>query len=92
MVRSSSSIFTRHTARSIETVQGLRYRSSTMSSKTEGASAVAAASKGDTSNSAKAEKSLIEALEEDDEFEEFQPEHWSKSETSINAAMDGQLG
>ena len=25
-------------------------------------------------------KALIEALEEDDEFEEFEPEHWGKDE------------
>jgi hypothetical protein len=31
------------------------------------------------------EKSLLEALEEDDEFEEFQPEHWSKSDTNAAA-------
>jgi DSS1/SEM1 family len=61
-----------------------------MSNKTEGASAVAAESKGEASNSTKAEKSLIEALEEDDEFEEFQPEHWSKSETSAAAAASTQ--
>ena len=24
---------------------------------------------------------IMEALEEDDEFEEFEPEHWSKTET-----------
>ena len=29
----------------------------------------------------KATKDLIEALEEDDDFEEFEPEHWSKGQT-----------
>jgi DSS1/SEM1 family len=61
-----------------------------MSSKTEGTSAATAESKGEGSSNTKAEKSLIEALEEDDEFEEFQPEHWSKSETSAAAAGSTQ--
>jgi hypothetical protein len=38
------------------------------------------AKKGDSTKADETSKALTEAVEEDDEFEEFEPEHWSKAE------------
>jgi hypothetical protein len=69
---------------------------STRDSKTQGKAAGTTAKAGEDKSNAGSngrpnpEKSLLEALEEDDEFEEFQPEHWSKSDTNAVAEAPTQ--